>query len=90
MFIVSKGKDRVSTPDKENAKAIVNALNDLDSYEAIAIRSIEGLADKLDTFTVKFSGHEVDVLGKDSVLQLTLWVLMLNCSNITITRKEEK
>ena len=88
MYIVSKGKDRVSTPDKENAKAIVNALNDLDSYDAIAIRSIEGLAEKLDTFTIEFAGYNVDVLGKDSVLQLTLWLLVLNCQSISITRKE--
>ena len=88
MYIVLKGKDRISTPDKESAKKIVQAMNDMDSYESISIRNVEGLTEKTDTYALEFNGYTVDVSGKDSALMLSLWVLMLNGKSILITRKE--
>lgn len=90
MYIVSKGRDKVNTPDKESAKAIVNALNDMDSPEATSISSIQGLTDNSQVYTLDFAGYSVNVSGKDSVLKLTLWVLLLNGQSISITRKEDK
>ena len=89
MYIVSKGKEKVYTPDKVSAKTIINAMNDMDAYEAMSIRSIEGMNDKAETLTLEFAGYTTDVLGKDSVLTLTLWVLMLGGKSIHISQKED-
>ena len=88
MYIVSKGKEKVNTPDKESAKTILLALNELDVCQPMAIRTIEGLDQNSDIYTLEFAGYTTDVLGKDSVLMLSMWVLLLNCTSISITKKE--
>lgn len=90
MYIVSKGKEKVNTPDKESAKTIVLALHDLDVCEPLSIGSIEGLENKSDIFELEFAGHKTKVLGKDSVLMLTLWVLILNAQSISITKDNKE
>lgn len=87
MYFVSKGGSQVKVPQREDAIALVNSLNELDCPDLVKKQELIGTQIKTDIFELSFLGKEVNVVGKDDTLTVIDWLLTLKCTDISIEGK---
>ena len=88
MYFVSKGGTQVKVPERADAIALVNSLNELDCPDQITKQELIGTVPKSDIFELSYMGMEVNVVGKDDALTVIDWLLTLKCTDISIEGKQ--
>ena len=85
MFLVQKDNDTVNVPDRQDATALVNSLNELDCPVPVRKQELVGTTIKTGSiFELSYLGRDVRVIGKDGVLKVVSWLLDLKCNDISI------
>ena len=85
MFLVQRGTETVNVPERTDATALVNSLNDLDCPIPVRKAELVGTVNKCgDIFELSYHGQEVRVIGKDAVLKVISWLLDLKCYDISV------
>lgn len=84
MFIVQKDNDTVNVPDRKDATALINSLNELDCPVPVRKMELIGTDAKGNIFELSYLGQDVRVCGKDGVLKVISWLLDLKCTDISV------
>lgn len=91
IFTVTKGRERVTLPNKESAIDLMFALNVLDCYESITRQEIKGNREDLQLFEVDFLGKSIQVVGQSDCERIINWLFTYGCKKICVEKinKEE-
>lgn len=92
IFTVTKGRERVTLPNKESAIDLMYALNVLDCYESITRQEIQGNREDLQLFEVDFIGKTIQVVGQTDCEKVVNWLFTYGCTKMNIKKicKEDK
>ena len=90
IFVIQKGKERVTVPDKNSAVDLMYALNVLDCYEHITKQEIQGNREDLSLYHVAFMDKEILVVGQSDAEKVIHWMLVYGCDEVSIKKGDQK
>lgn len=90
IFVIQKGKDRVTVPDKESAVDLMYALSLLDCYEPITKQEIQGNREDLSQYQVTFMDKKISVVGQADAEMVIHWMLVYGCDEVGIKKEDKK
>ena len=86
IFTVTKGRERVTLPNKESAIDLMYALNLLDCYESITRQEIKGNREDLQLFDIDFLGKTIQVVGQGDCERIINWLFTYGCTKVSISK----
>lgn len=89
IYIVKRGNERVTLPDKVSATNLVIALTILGCSDTISTQKITGNKQDLEVYEVSFLDKHVNVVSIHDTEIVTDWMLTFGCSKIVIEKVSE-
>lgn len=86
IFTVTKGRERVTLPNKESAVDLMYALNLLDCYESITRQEIKGNKEDLQLFEIEFLGKSIQVVGQTDCEKIVNWLFTYGCRKVSVQK----
>ena len=86
MYIVTKGDNRISLPEKEDATSLIYSLTVMGCSEPIKTQQIIGNKEEPELFEVCFLDKAVTVINQADAEQVLSWMLSLGCKKVSIER----
>lgn len=90
IFTVTKGRERVTLPNKESAIDLMYALNLLDCYESITRQEIKGNREDLQLFEVDFLGKTIQVVGQSDCERIINWLFTYGCRKVSVEKLSQE
>ena len=89
IFIISKGRERVTLPDKQSATNLVIALTVLGCSESLTTQKITGNRQDLEIFELSFLDKFIKIVSLNDSEKVLHWLMMLGCSKIGLEKVSE-
>lgn len=86
IFTVTKGRERVTLPNKQSAVDLMYALNLLDCYESITRQEIKGNREDLQLFEIDFLGKTIQVVGQGDCEKIVNWLFTYGCKKVSVQK----
>lgn len=84
MFFVSKGKEQVKVPTRDDAVALVNSLNELDCTHLLSKQELIGTPVKSDSvYELSYKGYTVRIVDAENTLKVIGWLFELKCGEFS-------
>ena len=86
IYVVKKGRQQVTLPNKESAIDLMYALNVLDCYEPITRQEIRGNREDLVLYEVGFLDKTIQAVGQSDAETIVHWMLTYGCKKIVVDK----